>query len=160
MLTETRLLRPVAMAIATKDQLCVKEFFQIRKGLHVYDSFCNRFDLDAPVQAAPGRLYVASLLKLNADDQEIQKELPEECLSTLKDIAGFIEAQWNGKSGLLLSNGYANIFYVLGKNGQIFVMNVSWISDDRGWNVGDWEFGVNGRWFAGFQIICPGNAEL
>jgi|GEM_PF-1336912 len=161
-LVETRLLKPVKTATAANDTPFVKEFFQTRKGLYVYDSFRNRFDVDQPVQAPSGRPYVASLLKANAFDKHIRQELPASHLSMLEDIAGFIEAQPEGKEGFLLSNGYTNIFFVEGKNknGEVFAVFVYWSSDDRRWDVGGWELDKGGGWGAVSQVLCPGNAAL
>jgi len=163
-LTETRLLKPVATSTApvrTKP-FDASEFFQNRPGLYVWDSFRERLDVEArqPIESAPERPYVASLLKANAYDKDIRKELPESHLSTLEDIAGLIEAQRSGKSGFLLNNGYANIFYVEGRNGEVFAVGVRWNSGRREWVVDGWELGEVGHWFAGRQVLCPGNAAL
>ncbi len=163
-LTETRLLKPVATVTvpARTKPFVASEFFRTGDGLYVYDSFANRFDLKVrqAVDSAPERHYVASLLKANVYDKDIRKELPGTHLSTLEDIAGLIEAQPGGKSGFLLSNGYANIFYVEGKNGEVFVVGVYWYSGNRDWGVHDWELGGRGYWNADRQVFCPGNAVL
>lgn len=163
-LGETKLLRPVATstAPARAKPIDLSEFFQNRPGLYVWDSFCERLDVEnrEPIQSAPERPYVASLLKSDAYDQDIRKELPEEHLSTLEDIAGFIDAQPEGKQGFLLNNGYANIFYVAGKNGEVFAVNVYWGSVDREWFVNDWNLGEAGEWSADDRVLCPGNASL
>lgn len=162
-LAETTLLKPVAQATvpARTKPVSVAEFYQTGSGLYVYDTFAERLDVNARqvVDSAPERSYVASLLKANAYDKDIRKEL-EDHLSTLEDIAGLIEAQPGGKSGFLLNNGYANIFYVEGKNGEVFAVSVRWRSDSRRWHVFDWRLGEIGRWRAGNRVLCPGNAAL
>ena len=161
---ETRLLRPIAVvnAPARTKPFDTSEFYQNRPGLYVWDSFRERLDIEncELVPSAPERPYVASLLKKDAYDRDIRRELPESHLSTLEDIAGFIEAQPEGKQGFLLNNGYANIFYVAGKNGEIFAVDVGWGSDDRVWFVGGWRLGGLGGWSAGYHVVCPGNASL
>ncbi len=159
-LTEMWLLKPIAMATAAKDPPFVNEFFRTRHGLDVRDSFHERFDLEAPSQSTGGRPYVASLLKSNAYDRDIRRQLPENHLSTLEDIAGFIEDQPNGKKGVLLTKDYANIFYVLGKNSQVFVVYVCWYSATHRWVVRVFDLGENGEWSAWNQVLCPGNAAL
>ena len=165
LLTETSLLKPVTKATvpARTKPFNAAEFYQIGPGLYVYDTFTDRLDVNArqTVDSAPERPYVALLLKVSAYDTDIRKELPEIHLSTLEDIAGLIEAQPNGKSGLLLSNGYANIFYIEGRNGEVFAVSVVWSSDDyREWNVVDWQLDEIGSWLADYQVLCPGNASL
>mgnify|MGYP003455608088 FL=1 len=163
-LAETTFLKPVAQATvpARTKPFNAAEFYQTGPGLYIYGTFADCLDLHAKptVDSAPERPYVASLLKANAYDKNIRKELPETHLSTLEDIAGLIEAQPNGKSGFLLNNGHANIFYVEGKNGEVFAVNVYWNSDYRKWDVGGWGQGERGGWGAGRQVLCPGNAAL
>lgn len=163
-LAETRLLKPVAQAtvLARTKPWSAAAFYQTGPGLYVYDTFADRLDVNVrqAVDSAPGRPYVASLLKANAYDKDICKELPEEYLSTLEDIAGLIEAQPNGKSGLLLNNGYANIFYVEGKNGEVFAVNVYWGSGYCQWYVYVWKLDGAGYWCADCQVLCPGTATL
>lgn len=164
MLVETRLLKPVSKSTvpARTKPFNAAAFYQTGTGLYVYDTFADRFCLGArqAVDSAPERPYVASLLKANAYDKDIRKELPETHLSTLEDIAGLIEAQPNGKSGFLLNNGWANIFYVEGKNGDVFAVSVRWLSGGRSWDVGGWELGGAGEWRADRRVLCPGNAAL
>ena len=166
MLTETKLLRPVAKATvsARTKPFNTAAFYQTGADLYVYGTFADRLNLHIrqTVDSAPERPYVASLLKANAYDKDICKELPENHLSTLEDIAGLIEVQPGGKPGLLLSNGLANIFYVEGKNGEVFTVDVywHWHSDRRQWVVRDWELDERGSWHADHQVLCPGNATL
>lgn len=162
LVVETRLLKPVAQATvpARTKPVDAAEFFQTREGLHVYDSFRNRFDFEAPIQAVSDQPYVASLLKSDAKDWDIRKELPETHLSTLEDIAGFIEVQPNGKEGFLLTNGYVNLFYVMGKEGVVIVVDIYWSAECRGWDVRGWNLDEGGRWLAGYQVLCPGTASL
>lgn len=163
-LAETRLLKPVGTSTvpARTKPFNAAEFYQTGPGRYVYDTFADRFDLSArkTVDSAPERPYVASLLKAKAYDGDIRKELPGTHLSTLEDIAGLIEAQPGGKSGFLFSNGYTNIFYVDGKNGEVFAVRVRWYSDNRKWSVSDWKLDEDGRWDTGNQVLFPGNAVL
>lgn len=168
-LAETKLLKPVAQATvpARTKPFNAAAFYQTGPGLYVYNTFADRLDLKArqavdsdSAASETGRPYVVSLLKADAYDKDIRKELPETHLSTLEDIAGLIEAQPGGKSGFLLNNGYANIFYVEGKNGEVFVVDVGWDSDCCDWSVHDWELDEGGGWDADRQVLCPGNAAL
>lgn len=165
-LAETRLLKPVAQATipARTKSFVASEFYQTRPGLYVdvYDTFVDHLDLSArkTVDSAPERPYVASLLKAKVHNKDIRKELPDTHLSTLEDIAGLIEAQLGGKSGFLLSNGYANIFYVEGKNSEVSIVGVYWYSGFREWRVSEWGLDEDSYLGAGRQVLCPGNAAL
>lgn len=163
-LTETRLLKPVAQAIipARTRSFNASEFYRTSPGLYVDDTFADRLDLKVmqTVDSAPERPYVASLLKANAYEKDIRKELPETHLSTFEDIAYFIEVQSNGQSGLLLNNGHSNIFYVEGKEGVVFVVSVLWLSDYSEWFVHVWSLDEFGYWGADSHVLCPGTVAL
>ena len=161
-ITEGKLLRPVAQVTipARTKPFSVVEFYQTGLGIYVYGTITDRLDLNTRqvVASPPDRSYVALFIKVNAYCKDICRELPEEYLSTLEDIAGLIEVQWGGKSGVLLNDGWANIFYVEDVNGEIFAVFVRWDSDDREWYVGVWELdGVNRCWPAVRRVLCPGN---
>lgn len=163
-LAETRLLKPVGKSTvpARTKPFSAAEFYQTGPGLYTWDSFRDRLDVEAKtvLECAPARPYVASLLKKDAYDRDIRKELPKTHLSTFEDIAGFIEAQPEGKQGFLLNNGYANIFYVEGRNGEVLAVDVRWRSGNRQWSVYDWRLDEYGKWYAGYRVLCPGNASL
>lgn len=53
----------------------------------------------------------------------------------LSQIAALIDLQSGGAQGKLLSDGRANFFAVIGKNGVPFVVGVSWFADNREWCV-------------------------
>lgn len=166
-LVETNLLMPVAKAIVsarTKPFDAVVFYDETSTGISVYSTFLDRLDLSArqTIDPAPERPFAASLLKANACDTDIRKELPETHLSTLEDIVGLIEAQPDGKSGLLLNNGYSNIFYVEDKNGEVFAADVRCRSGNRGWwwSIDDWELGGRSCWDADDRVLCPGNVAL
>lgn len=38
-------------------------------------------------------------------------------------------------------------------------MNVNWNSDNRKWNVNDWNLDENGNWNADNHVVCPGHAQ-
>jgi len=69
-------------------------------------------------------------------DGPIIKELggDEKAETTLTELFGLMEVQRNGKKGSLLTNGYANIFYVKDSSGVLRAVDVHWYDD--GWGVG------------------------
>lgn len=94
-------------------------------------------------------------LKEQLNDFQIEKEFPN-CV--FEDVSKFcaylyalIEKQKNGENGLLLNNGYANLFYVKTLS-EVMVVIVSWSADVREWNVN-----ANRRddfqWFAGDRVF-------
>jgi hypothetical protein len=56
-----------------------------------------------------------------------------EAETTLTELYALMEVQKNGENGTLLTNGYANIFYVRDVTGTLRAVNASWYDD--GWGV-------------------------
>ncbi|MDO8492765.1 MAG: hypothetical protein Q7S34_03945 [bacterium] len=73
-----------------------------------------------------------------ANDTEVRSEFPKNHVYGASEfcyVAGkMTQAQPNDTSGTLLSNGYANIFYVIGKGGEVFAVGVSWYGGPRQWD--------------------------
>ena len=149
--TVTQVRAPVRMKTQS-----LTAFYRSGPRLYVDGSFRERFDLDAHEQdqSTAECFYEVFLLKGDAYDRRIRGELPKDHLSTLVDVAGFIEAQPEGKQGCLLNNGGANIFYVEGKGREVFAVDVCWICDHGKWVVFDWHLG-GGFWVVGSQVLSP-----
>lgn len=92
----------------------------------------------------------------NAYDREIRGELPTGHLFSDPSllcalIAGFIQQQSNGRSGTLLNDGCASLFYVK-VDGKTVVVRVSWRVDCHWWDVNAYRLDVD-RWYAGRQVL-------
>ena len=59
--------------------------------------------------------------------------------------------QPNGELGVLLTNGWANIFYVLYANGVLRALIVDW--DGGGWGVSALSVSDPRRWFDGSRVF-------
>src|SRR3989344_6827494 len=46
-----------------------------------------------------------------------------------------------------------------GSGHKVFAVDVNWSSADGRWFVLNWRLGESGRWNAGNQVLCPGNAQ-
>ena len=124
------------------------EFFITRPGLYLWNDM-QRVLKDAKAvepSEATAKLKSFDLTKKSYDKQ-IKAELPEHHEVELWEIAELIEAQKEGGDGPLLTNGYANIFYVAG-----FAVDVNWYADDRGWFVNAWELD-DYRWGQGDRVF-------
>lgn len=120
----------------------VGDFFTTRPGLYVWSDFTNRVigslfaNIIKPISGAHLPYYD---LKDSATDFDIEKDLGdgfifedvEVFLSYLKSL---ISAQWGGKSGVLLNNGNANLFYVR-VGGVVLTVHVFWDADCGLWDV-------------------------
>jgi hypothetical protein len=71
--------------------------------------------------------------------------------TTLSEMFSLMEKQKNGESGVLLNNGYANIFYVRDIAGALRAVCVGW--NDGGWNVHARSVESPHVWHGGFQVF-------
>lgn len=130
------------------------EAFQDRQGLQVYGDFRTRvLPVLQPISSAPEASFTVSRFTKNANDSAIHKELPEQHLAEWHHVISLIGKQPNGEDGALLTNGYANIFYMRGVGGQVFAVSVLWFAVDRRWRVRAWHLGGGDDWDAGGQVF-------
>ena len=117
------------------------EFFQNRPGLLRSEEFVERI---LSVAKKTERILLPShipslTLHKNMNDTEVCKELGDNYVFEASEgcmvIAGMISRQPNGEDGDLVNNGKANIFYVRGKNNEVFTVGVSWDAGVREWYV-------------------------
>jgi hypothetical protein len=75
----------------------------------------------------------------------------QEAETTLAEMFALMEKQANGESGALLTNGYANIFYIRDVNGRLRTVRCDWIVD--GWGVGAYSVEDPRGWGGGRQVF-------
>ncbi len=75
----------------------------------------------------------------------------EKSETTLSEMFALMEKQGKGEDGVLLNNGYANIFYIKDQNGVLRTVVVIWI--DVGWDVDADSVGDPGSWRDGRQVF-------
>lgn len=92
-------------------------------------------------------------LRKSSVDGPIITELggEEKSETTLTEMFSLMEKQKNGEDGVLLNNGYANIFYIRDQNGVLRAVFVRW--GDDGWGVGAYSVGNPSRWRVGRQVF-------
>lgn len=123
---------------------------QVRlRALHPFPSYVLR--AASLVSSGPAaRLSVYELAR-SAYDREIMAELPQDPLVELWQIAELMRRQPQGQDGILLNNGYANIFYVNGVHGRVFAVGVRWYNDE--WRVLAWKLDEGACWGAGCRVF-------
>jgi hypothetical protein len=91
-------------------------------------------------------------LTQSANDSEIIADLGGETAAevTLAEIWRLMERQANGGEGALLTNGYANIFYVRDRNGVLRMVHVHWCGD--GWSAYAYALD-DSRWHDGYRVF-------
>lgn len=92
-------------------------------------------------------------LRQSSVDGPIITELggEEKSETTLSEMFSLMEKQKHGEDGVLLNNGYANIFYIKDQNGVLRAVLVSW--DGGGWFVSAVSVEDPGRWRDGRQVF-------
>lgn len=75
----------------------------------------------------------------------------ETAKTTLTEMYAAIGAQPNGESGDLLTNGWANIFYIEDINGTLRAVHVRWRG--VGWDVGAYSVGSPNEWYADSRVF-------
>lgn len=130
------------------------EFFKDRKGLFVWSSFANNISGKATPTNSGAEFKVSSSdLAEPANDEQIEAALPEKHIFSESDVCAIIstliEKQPNGEEGVLLNNGYANIFYT-----QSRVVRVCRYADDGEWGVDAWNRGGT-SWDGGDRVFSP-----
>lgn len=92
------------------------------------------------------------LLKASVDEPIIAELGGEQKAETkLAEIYALMKNQRNGEKGILLTNGYANIFYVRDIKVVLRAVSVGW--DGGGWRLDASSVGRPGRWGAGYQVF-------
>ncbi len=130
------------------------DYFKNRKGLFVWSGFKSRILGDAKSTAAGAEFKVSSFdLAKPVTDEQIEEALPKDHLFSISDvcaiIADLISKQPAGEEGVLLNNGYVNLFYT-----KDCVVGVLWGSFLGEWRVGAWGRGGDG-WLRGFRVFSP-----
>lgn len=115
------------------------------------DNFNKHFllKIEEDVQAADLRVH--KLLR-KSKDLGIRTEIGEDKEETsLTHLHQCLKRQGNGEKGTLLTNGYANIFYIRDNEGILLAVNASWF--DGGWGLYARSVGSPCDWSADYQVF-------
>jgi len=114
------------------------------------DNFRNNF-LNKIEEAISETTLRYQKLKKYSRDIPIISELggEDKAETTLSEMFALMEMQPNGETGTLLTNGYANIFYVRDFDGVLWAVRCRWGGD--GWRVGADSVDSPSVWRAGFH---------
>ena len=143
-------------SVTTKGKFVANNSFKLKKDGGICsclgDNFQSWFagkveDIITPITLHPAKLRQSSL------DGPIIEELGGEAKAetALLEIYDLMAKQANGEKGVLLTNGWANIFYVRDNAGVLRAVDVCW--DDDGWYVGALPVDGSFRWRAGLQVF-------
>ena len=130
------------------------EYFVTREGLYVWSDFKDRVLKNAtPTESGTSFKLDTFKLEKDASDEQIESSLPKKHLFSETEVCAIVaeltSKQSKGEEGVLLNNGYANLFYT-----ESFVVHVDWSSSGRGWGVYAWRRDDSG-WFGGVRVVSP-----
>jgi hypothetical protein len=118
----------------------------------LWDNFANNFVPKVEDNVPAGELKVYKLLESSLD-APIIAELGERHETYLSDLWVLLEKQPSGENGFLLTNGYANIFYLRDASGNLWAVGARWFSGYGGWGLSAGSVLRPGRWHDGDQVV-------
>jgi len=153
------LLEPIGtVGIAATGAFVARERFAIdasRKAKVKISYLGDNFEawfLDKVEASAQGVMLRYARLIRSAPDEEIRREIgAEHEETTLAAIYALMERQPNGESGVLLTDGRANIFYVRGATGTLRAVYARW--DGDGWLMSACSVSGPIGWDDGFRVF-------
>jgi len=134
-----------------------RKYYTTKKGLYIWGTF-----VDWVLPAVGDTVSLTERIDLPsfrltepANDATIRENLPESHVFEADELcvilAHLIDCQPNGKEGVLNTNGYANLFYFEGKDGEVYVVLVYWNAGYREWYVDAWSLD-DFTWGAEYRI--------
>lgn len=156
-----KLLTPLGLSVspATTEKFVAKENFVVdisetaKVRISSIGSNFSSWFLDKIEESKPETtLRGSKLLKLSIDKPIIVELGGEDVVeTTLQDIWNKVAAQAKGEKGDLLTNGWANIFYVRDITGTLRAVRVNWF--DVGWSFEAHSVKSPVEWIAGCQVF-------
>ncbi len=152
----------MTVAVEATISFVVRDFFKMGENgqtkIWMSDEFKAKVLAFASNTASSESVHLDKLeLTESMNDSQITVELgsptPFSIDGFLSHIKGLILKQPKGEKGDLLTNGYANIFYVTGNDGRTLSVYAFW--DDGRWEFRCDEFDVSGGWCAEPCVFSP-----
>ncbi len=98
------------------------------------------------------RELAAEVVGKSGTEEELKKFLKEQGKTYhLAQVDDLLIRTDRGEETGLLTNGWANLFFIEDENGAVFVLGAR--RHDGGWNVRVGDFAYGGWWFAGFRCF-------
>ena len=105
-------------------------------------------------EVAQAFLRIHSLTKASVDGSIIAELGGEEViLTTWGQMREMMRRQSRGQPGDLLTNGYANVFYIRQANGEVWAVRCYWYPDYGDWDVAAYPVTRPFEWYAGRRVV-------
>jgi len=152
----TTVILPAIATFRALDHFKVGEVEGVKVGF-VSDNFKRVFltgDGKVERKVAKATLRVHQLLKGLVDSSIIAELGGEEVAeTTLAQMWKMMKRQGRGQKGKLLTNSYANIFYIRDTDGVLWAVDCGWDSSCAAWGVGAGPVRDPGAWADGSQVV-------
>ena len=139
------------------ENFVARQFFTEHPELAVQRGFSDRILLAGMTQyTSNGSDLLVYSLKDTCTDRDVRNELPGNHLIELWQITSVINQALQDRTvALLRDDGYANLFYVHGINGDVFVVDIGRPPSCRLWQVDAHRLDEHPRWRTGDHIFVP-----
>lgn len=147
------LLRKVATVHASANKkFALSEAVNISNVGWMSEQFKRLFG-DKVEEGVPAATIAVNRLERNSTDPAIVIKLGGKPQMPLAYLFELMEKQSQGQEGVLLVNGYANIVYAVGNDGNIWAVSANWHPSYRYWHVNALSVAYLNPWLAGLQIL-------
>ena len=118
----------------------------------------KRYFLGVVEQSVSKIELAAYRLEKNLLDEEILRELGDCAQTSLSHLWELLIKQGHGQEGILLTNGCANIFYILDAKGNRWPVDAHWYACYGDWLVDAYSVDDPYGWDAGIRVVSPRNS--
>ena len=146
---------PAVKTFMARDFFKIGEHNGVKIG-YISDNFQNAFLAgDGKIETdIPEATLRVRKLAMSSVDGPIIAELGKENAETfLCQLAEMMKAQGQDQQGKLLTNGYANIFYIRATDGVLWAVRCSWYSGSGYWYVCASPVADPSTWYADGQVV-------
>ncbi len=113
----------------------------------------NRLFLNKVEENISEAKLTVSRLERASIDAQILTELGVKAEVLLAHVFDLLKKQAKGEDGVLLTNGYWNVFYVRGMDDNLWAVSARWHSGFRCWSVEAYSVELPSRWNVGYQVL-------
>lgn len=147
------LVKVAEVQVVALSRFCAKDYLKSCNVGWTGDNFRKLFLGDVEENVADTTVAIHRLEQASLDPP-IMAQLADRAELKLTHFFELLKKQSKGESGVLLTNGYANVAYIKGNDGNLWAVSACWRSYcGYYWNVEANSVGDPYRWDDGYQIL-------
>lgn len=140
------------VSVSGTEKFVAKEYLRTANIGYTGDNFDKLF-LNKAEKNVEGVNVAIHRLEKDSLDVPILAELGNRAEISLAHLFQLIKKQSKREDGPLLTNGYANIAYIRGTDGNLWAVDACWYSGYGYWRVYAYSVEYPNRWYAGRQVL-------